>query len=87
MFRLTAQEWIAGPVRERAPRAVLCADRFHVVGWATEALDEVRRGVWRAARQVPGAIKGPGPARGQALASGPSAPPSPLSRPPTQTRR
>jgi transposase len=50
-------EWIAGPVRERAPQAVLCADPFHVVGWATEALDEVRRGVWRAARQAPGAIK------------------------------
>jgi transposase len=49
--------WIAGPVRQRAPQAVLCADPFHVVGWATEALDEVRRGVWRAARQVPGAIK------------------------------
>lgn len=50
-------EWIAGPVRERAPRAVLCADPFHVVGWATEALDEVRRGVWRAARQQPGAVR------------------------------
>jgi transposase len=50
-------EWIAGPVRERAPQAVLCADPFHVVGWATEALDEVRRGVWRAARQAPGAVR------------------------------
>ena len=50
-------EWIAGPVRQRAPQAVLCADPFHVVSWAAEALDEVRRGVWRAARQVPGAIK------------------------------
>ena len=57
--------WIAGPVSQRAPQAVLCADPFHVVGWATEALDEVRRGVWRAARQVPGAIKDvPRPAAG-----------------------
>lgn len=49
--------WISGPVRERAPGAVLCADPFHVTGWATEALDEVRRGVWRDARRAPGAIK------------------------------
>jgi transposase len=49
--------WISDPVRERAPQAVLCADPFHVVGWATEALDEVRRGVWRAARRQPGAVR------------------------------
>ena len=50
-------EWIAQPVRARAPQAVLCADPFHVVGWATEALDEVRRGIWRTARQAPGAVR------------------------------
>jgi transposase len=49
-------EWIAVPVRERAPQAVLCADPFHVVGWAAEALDQVRREAWRAARQA-GAVK------------------------------
>jgi transposase len=49
-------EWIAGPVRQRAPQAVLCADPFHVVGWATEALDQVRREAWRAARHA-GAVK------------------------------
>jgi transposase len=49
--------WISDPVRERAPQAALCADPFHVVGWASEALDEVRRGVWRDARRAPGAIK------------------------------
>ncbi len=48
--------WISDPVHERAPQAVLCADPFHVVGWATEALDEVRRGVWRDARAA-GAVK------------------------------
>jgi transposase len=48
-------DWIAGPAAARAPQAVLCADPFHVVSWATGALDEVRRGVWRAARQA-GAI-------------------------------
>ena len=49
--------WISDPVRDRAPQAVLCADPFHVTGWATEALDEVRRGVWRAARRQAGAVK------------------------------
>jgi len=48
-------DWIAGVVAARAPQAVLCADPFHVVSWATGALDEVRREVWRTARQA-GAI-------------------------------
>jgi transposase len=43
-------DWIAGEVRARAPQAVLCADPFHVVSWATGALDEVRRETWRQAR-------------------------------------
>jgi len=42
--------WIAGAVTERAPQAVQCTDPFHVVSWATEALDEVRRDVWNHAR-------------------------------------
>ncbi len=45
-------DWIAGVVEARAPQAVLCADPFHVVSWATGALDEVRREVWRTARQA-----------------------------------
>ena len=43
-------EWISGVVAERCPNAVRCADPFHVVKWATEALDEVRREAWNAAR-------------------------------------
>jgi transposase len=43
---------IAGPAAARAPQAVLCADPFHVVSWATGALDEVRHEVWRTARQA-----------------------------------
>ena len=39
-------EWIHGPVRARAPQAVLCLDAFHVVAWATKALDATRRQVW-----------------------------------------
>jgi transposase len=45
-------EWIAAVVAERAPAAVLCADPFHVVSWATQALDEVRRQAWRHARDA-----------------------------------
>jgi transposase len=36
-------QWIHEVVAERAPAAVVCLDAFHVVAWATEALDEVRR--------------------------------------------
>jgi len=43
-------DWIAAVVAARAPAAVLCADPFHVISWATDALDEVRREVWRQAR-------------------------------------
>lgn len=45
-----AAAWIARVVAERCPAAALCTDPFHVVAWATEALDEVRRGVWNQAR-------------------------------------
>ncbi len=38
-------EFIHTVVAERAPQAVLCLDPFHVVAWATKALDEVRRGL------------------------------------------
>jgi len=38
-------EWIHDVVTERAPRAQLCLDPFHVVAWATTALDQVRRGM------------------------------------------
>jgi transposase len=42
--------WIREVVAERCPDAVRCADPFHVVKWATNALDEVRRQAWNAAR-------------------------------------
>jgi transposase len=44
-------EWIADVVSNRCPTAVRCADPFHVVGWATEALDAVRREAWSNARR------------------------------------
>jgi transposase len=42
--------WIAECVAKYCPNAERCVDPFHVVSWATEALDEVRKGVWRDAR-------------------------------------
>jgi transposase len=44
-------DWIAEIVAECCPAAVQCADPFHVVKWATEALDEVRRHAWNEARR------------------------------------
>jgi transposase len=42
--------WITSMVHTRCPQAVLCADTFHVVQWATAALDEVRRQTWNEVR-------------------------------------
>lgn len=45
-------QWIADVVGERAPQAIRCADAFHVVSWATEALDAVRRQAYHDARAL-----------------------------------
>ena len=37
------KEWVAHALR--------CTDTFHIVQWATELLDELRRQSWRAAVQ------------------------------------
>jgi len=44
-----AAEWVAKVVAQRCPQALRCADPFHVVAWATDALDVVRREAWNAA--------------------------------------
>ena len=54
-------------VADRCPKAVRCADPFHVVKWATEALDEVRRQAWNTARGAVGRRRA-GRATGQAKA-------------------
>jgi transposase len=48
-------DWIAKTVAARAPNAVRCADPFHVVAWAIEALDVERRRAWNQAsgRNIP----------------------------------
>ena len=46
-----AAAWIGSVVAETCPNAKLCIDPFHVVAWATKALDEVRRGLWNKLRR------------------------------------
>jgi transposase len=43
--------WIADVVHSRCLNARLVMDAFHVVAWASDALDEVRRDVWNQARR------------------------------------
>ncbi len=44
--------WITNAVTAKCPQAVQCADPFHVVAWATDALDELRRETWNDARKL-----------------------------------
>lgn len=46
-----AAAWIRNVVRRRCPQATLCIDPFHVVQWATQALDQIRRELWNQLRQ------------------------------------
>jgi transposase len=46
-----AAGWVANVVARRCPAARVCLDPFHIVAWATDALDVVRREVWNAARK------------------------------------
>lgn len=43
--------WIALCVEEYCPTAVRCIDPFHVVQWAMDAVDSVRREAWQKARK------------------------------------
>ena len=67
-----AADWIAKVVAERCPNAIRCADAFHVVAWATDALDEVRRQAWNDARAL--ARKEPRWGRGRPRADAPPRP-------------
>ena len=46
-----AAPWIAKVVRARCGQAKLCIDPFHVVAWANDALDKLRRRLWNTARK------------------------------------
>lgn len=53
--------WIHDVITERAGQALICMDGFHVLQWATEAVDEVRRRITREAKTA-----------GQSVVSGPT---------------
>jgi len=44
--------YIADLVAQYCPKAKRCLDRYHVVSWATDAIDEIRRGLWRDAQKA-----------------------------------
>ena len=43
-------DWIHTVVKAKAPNALLCLDSYHVVAWASGAVDEVRRRITRELR-------------------------------------
>ena len=47
-----AAEWIGDCALANCLNATLCLDPFHVIRWATDALDVVRRWVWNTLRKV-----------------------------------
>jgi len=68
--------FIADVVADKCVNAVQCADPFHIVSWATDALDEVRRQVWNEARAL--ARAEPRRPRGRPRADAPPRPASEL---------
>lgn len=71
-------DFIDSIVAEVCPNAVRVADPFHVVKWATEALDEVRREAWNQARRQ--ARSEPQRGRGRPRADAPPRPGSQRAR-------
>ncbi|MCP5028333.1 MAG: ISL3 family transposase [Actinomycetia bacterium] len=47
-----AAEWIGETATANCENATVCLDPFHIVRWATKALDVVRRWLWNALRHV-----------------------------------
>ena len=44
-------DWIHDTVRKHCKNAVVCMDAFHIVKWANEAVDKIRREVWNDTRK------------------------------------
>lgn len=47
-----AAEWIGACATDACENSTLCLDPFHIVRWATQALDVVRRYVWNLLRKI-----------------------------------
>jgi transposase len=39
--------WIKSSIEKHLPNAQRCIDLFHMIGWANDAMDEVRKEIWR----------------------------------------
>lgn len=46
-----AGSWVSKVVGERCQQAVLCMDTFHVIAWASDMIDKIRRQLWNQARR------------------------------------
>jgi transposase len=44
-------EWIHTVVGHKAPNATVCLDTFHIIKWATDAVDKTRRDEWNTLRR------------------------------------
>jgi len=82
-------DWTAVGAAERIPNAVLCADAFHVVHWATTALDQARIQACRDARAVARSepTRGRGAPRKDATPRPPAPWPGASGAPTTRSRR
>ena len=49
-------DWVDAAVRKWCPKAKRVMDKFHVVQWAEDALDEARRAAWASARREVGRL-------------------------------
>ena len=65
-------DFIATVVAQKCPNAIRVADPFHIVQWATEALNDVRRQSWNDARRL--ARSEPSRPRGRPRADAPPRP-------------
>ena len=65
-------DFIDAIVAEKCPKAIRVADPYHVVSWATDALDEIRREAWNDARAL--ARSEPKRGRGRPRADAPPRP-------------
>ncbi|MFH5208070.1 ISL3 family transposase [Antrihabitans sp. NCIMB 15449] len=68
--------WIAAVLVKRCPKAVRCADPFHVVAWANQALDTVRRAAWNRLRNRAASVEPPSAAGKFKSRSAPSTTPA-----------
>lgn len=45
-------KWIDNCIEKYVPQATRCLDPFHVVGWATDALNDIRKEIWNELRNA-----------------------------------